>query len=46
MWFVFAVLALAIGFSIAADQLHNPAVLWLGASVAWLGIMWFALAKV
>jgi hypothetical protein len=45
MWFVFAMLGLAITFSIGADQVINPAVLWLGASAAWLGIMWFAIAK-
>ncbi|HXL68495.1 MAG TPA: hypothetical protein VN930_07010 [Xanthobacteraceae bacterium] len=45
MWFVFAALGLAIVFSVAADQVHNSAVLWLGASVAWLGIIWVGLAK-
>jgi hypothetical protein len=45
MWFVFAVLGLAIAFSVAADQVHNPTVLWLAASVSWLGIVWVAIAK-
>jgi hypothetical protein len=45
MWFVFALLGLAIVCSVAADQVHNSAVLWIGASVGWLGIMWLALAK-
>lgn len=43
MWFVFALLGLAI--SVATDQVHNSAALWLGASMGWLGIMWFAIAK-
>lgn len=45
MWFVFAVLGVAIVFSVAADQVHSSAALWLSASVCWLGIMWFAIAK-
>jgi hypothetical protein len=45
MWFAFAVLGLAIAFNVAADQVHSQAVLWLGASVGWLGIMWVAIAK-
>ena len=45
MWFVFAVLGLAIAYSVAADQVHNSAVLWLSASVCWLGILWFGIAK-
>lgn len=45
MWFVFAVLGLAIVFSVAADQVHNSVALWLGVSVGWLGILWLALAK-
>lgn len=45
MWFVFALLGLAIAFSVATDQVHNSAALWLGASMGWLGIMWFAIAK-
>jgi uncharacterized membrane protein YagU involved in acid resistance len=40
--FVFAILGLAIAYSVAADQAPS-AKLWLGAALGYLGVVWLAI---
>jgi hypothetical protein len=45
MELLFAVLGFAIAGNVAADLVHNQAVLWLGLAMSWLGVVWIAIAR-